>query len=125
MDRIPCFLCGTELTVRTDKNGKFYLICDPCGSQHFIRRKQGMERLVELGHYVHQQKTELAARTKTLLLVQAYLHEIDTLQKEIQRLGFEAGIIFRDEEKLRARDALQKRLDFLLAELERVAEGSD
>ena len=59
---------------------------------------------------------------KTLLRVQAHLHEIDTLKKEIQRLGFEAGIIFRDEEKLRARDALQKRVDFLLAELEKAAE---
>ena len=125
MDRIPCFLCGTELTVRTDKNEKLYLVCEPCGSQHFIRRKQGMERLVELGHYFYQQKTELAARMQTLLRVQAYLYEIDTLKKEIQRLGLEAGIIFRDEEKLRARDALQKRLDFLLAELERVAEDSD
>ncbi len=122
MDRIPCFLCGTELTVRTDKNGKLYLICDPCGSQHFIRRKRGMERLVELGHYFYRQKAELAARMKTLLRVQAHLHEIDMLKKEIQRLGFEAGIIFRDEEKLRARDALQKRVDFLLAELEKAAE---
>ena len=124
MDRIPCFLCGTELTVRTDKNGKLYLICDPCGSQHFIRRKQGMERLAELGHYLYAQKAELAARTKTLLQLQARLHEIETLKKEIQRLDDEAGFIFRDEEKLRARDALQKRVDFVLAELEREAEHS-
>ena len=125
MDRIPCFLCGTELAVRTDKNGKFYLVCEPCGSQHFIRRKHGMDRLVDLGHYFYQQRTELATRMQTLLRVQAYLYEIDTLKKEIDRLRLEAGIIFRDEEKLRARDALQKRLDFLLAELERVAEDSD
>jgi len=124
MDRIPCFLCGRELTVRTDKNGKLYLICDPCGSQHFIRRKQGMERLAELGHYLYEQKAELAARTKTLLQLQARLHEIETLKKEIQRLGDEAGFIFRDEEKLRARDALQKRVDLVLAELEREAENS-
>lgn len=124
MDRIPCFLCGRELTVRTDKNGKLYLICDPCGSQHFIRRKQGMEHLAELGHYLYEQKADLAARTKTLLRLQARLYEIETLKKEIQRLGDEAGFIFRDEEKLRARDALQKRVDFLLAELEREAENS-
>lgn len=124
MDRIPCFLCGRELTVRTDKNGKLYLICDPCGSQHFIRRKQGMERLAELGHYLYEQKADLAARTKTLLRLQARLYEIETLKKEIQRLGDEAGFIFRDEEKLRARDALQKRVDVVLAELEREAENS-
>ena len=125
MGTIPCFLCGTELAVRTDKNGKFYLVCNPCGVQHFIRRKQGMERLVELRRHFFQQKAELAARMKTLLRVQAYLHEIDTLKKEIQRLGLEAGIIFRDEEKLRARDALQNRVDFLLAELERGTEDPD
>jgi hypothetical protein len=125
MDKIPCFLCGLELTARTDKNGKFYLICNPCGSQHFIRRKQGMARLVELGHYFGQQRTELAARLKTMLQVQAYLQEIDTLKAEIKKLGDEAGIIFRDEEKLRARDAVQKRLDSVLTKLERVSEESD
>ena len=84
-----------------------------------------MERLADLGHYFFQQKTELAARMKTLFRLQALLQEIKTLKKEIQRLGAEAGIIFRDEEKLRARDALQKRVDFLLAELERGAEDAD
>jgi len=84
-----------------------------------------MERLADLGHYFYQQKAELAARMKTLFRLQALLQEIETLKKEIRRLGVEAGIIFRDEEKLRARDALQKRVDFLLAELERRAEGSD
>jgi DNA-directed RNA polymerase subunit RPC12/RpoP len=125
MDKIPCFLCGSELDVRTDKNGKRYLICEPCGSQHFIRRKRGMERLAELGHYFYQQKAELAARMKTLLRVQARLQEIDTLKKEVQRLDLEAGIIFRDTEKLRARDAVQRRVDALLAELERTAEEMD
>lgn len=125
MTTIPCFLCGAKLAVRTDKNGKPYLLCDPCGSQHFIRRQQGRDRLAELGHYFYEHKAELDAHMKTLLRVQARLREIDTLKKEIERLGLEAGIIFRDEEKLRARDALQRRVDFLLAELERGAENSD
>jgi hypothetical protein len=56
--------------------------------------------------------------------VRALLHEIDKLKKEIERLEFEAGIIFRDEEKLRARDAVQKRVDLLLSELEQMAEDS-
>ena len=84
-----------------------------------------MERLAELGHYLFQRKAELAARMRTLLRLQALLQEIGTLKKEIQRLSSEAGIIFRDEEKLRARDALQKRVDFLLAELERRTEDPD
>jgi hypothetical protein len=125
VDRIPCFLCGAELAVRTDKNGKLYLICDPCGSQHFIRRKRGMERLVELSSYLQKQKAAMAARMESLLRIQARLQEIDTLKKEIQRLEFEAGLIFRDQEKVRARDALQKRVGLLLSELERAAEDVD
>ncbi len=125
MNKIPCFLCGALLTVRTDKNGKLYLICDACGSQHFIRRKQGMERLGDLGHYFQHQKVELATRMESLFRVQARLNEIDALKKEVKRLDFEAGIVFRDEEKLRARDAVQKRVDALLAELERTAEQID
>lgn len=125
MDQIPCFLCGTLLVVRTDKNGKRYLVCDSCGSQHFIRRKQGMERLKEMVHYFQHQELELAARMKSLFQVLARLNEIDALKKEVRRLDFEAGVIFRDQEKLRARDAVQKRVKALLAELERTAEQID
>ena len=125
MAKIPCFLCGKKLSVRTDKNGKPYLICDPCGSQHFIRRKQGMERLAELDHYFHQEKEGLAERMGSLLRMRARLHEIDKLKKEIKRLEYEAGFIFRDEEKLRARDAVQQRVDALLVDLEQSAEQID
>jgi hypothetical protein len=89
------------------------------------KAQKGHGALTELGHYLYEQKADLAARTQTLLRLQARLHEIEELQKEIRRLGIEAGIIFRDEEKLRARDALQKRVDFLLTELEKQAEHWD
>ena len=121
MNPIPCFLCGSLLNIRTDKNRKLYLICEGCGSQHFIRRKQGMERLKEMSDYFLGQKVELAARMESLLHIQARLNEIDILKKEIRRLEFEAGTVFRDKEKLRARDAIQKRVDALLADLERTA----
>jgi len=120
--KIPCFLCGAKLVVRTDKNGKYYLVCDPCGSQHFIRRQQGMERLKELDHYLQQQKDGLAERMSSLLDVLARLHEIDKLKQEVERLDKEAGFICRDEEKIRARDAVQRRVNALLDELERTAE---
>ena len=125
MNPIPCFLCGSLLNIRTDKNRKLYMICEGCGSQHFIRRRQGMERLKEMSEYFLGQKVELAARMESLLHVQARLNEIDILKKEIRRLEFEAGAIFRDKEKLRARDAVQKRVDVLLADLERTAGDID
>jgi hypothetical protein len=125
MDKIPCFLCATLLDVRSDKNGKFYLICDSCGSQHFIRRQQGMQRLQELSHYFQLQEAEMAVRLQSLFQVLARLNEIEALKKEVKRLDFEAGIVFRDEEKLRAPNAVQKRVDALLAELERTAQQID
>ena len=121
MNQVPCFLCGALLTIRTDKNRKLYMICEGCGSQHFIRRKQGMERLKEMSEYFLGQKLELAARMESLLHVQARLTEIDILKKEIRKLELEAGAFFRDKEKLRARDAVQKRVDTLLTDLERTA----
>jgi len=45
---IPCILCGKDLEQRTDKNRKPYFVCDPCGTQFFVRRKQGIEKLEEL-----------------------------------------------------------------------------
>ena len=84
-----------------------------------------MERLKEVAHYFQHQRMELVARMESLFQLQARLNEIDALKKEVKRLDFEAGRIFRDEEKVRARDAVQKRVEALLAELERTAEQID
>jgi hypothetical protein len=48
MSFLPCILCRNKLQKRTDKHGKPYFICDPCGIQFFVRRRQGMERLENL-----------------------------------------------------------------------------
>ena len=84
-----------------------------------------MKRLGDLDLYIQRQKTGLAERMESLLQIQARLNEIDTLKKEVERLTDEAGIIFRDEEKLRARDAVQNRIDALLFDLEQIAEHVD
>ena len=70
-------------------------------------------------------EAELALRMRSLVRIQARLQELDVLKKEVQRLNAEAGLIFQDEEKLRERDAVQKRVDALLAELEKTAEQLD
>ena len=82
---VPCFLCGAELTVRTDKNDKPYLLCEPCGSQHFIRRQQGRERLADLGHYFYEHRAELDAHMKALIRTQAQLREIDARLRMVWR----------------------------------------
>ncbi len=48
MEAIDCILCGDSLEKRTDKNGKPYFVCDPCGTQFFVRRSQGIRKLEAL-----------------------------------------------------------------------------
>jgi DNA-directed RNA polymerase subunit RPC12/RpoP len=45
MPYIRCFLCAENLDQRTSDKGKPYFVCDACGVQIFIRKKQGIERL--------------------------------------------------------------------------------
>jgi len=45
VETLGCVLCGKALDKRIDKNGKPYFICDPCGTQFFVRRQEGVSRL--------------------------------------------------------------------------------
>jgi hypothetical protein len=50
--------------------------------------------------------------------VQALLSEIDGTKAQIEQVNDEIGLLFPDEEKIRARDALRKRLHNLVHEFE-------
>lgn len=39
-----CLACGGTMQAFTDKRGKPYAQCTPCGAQFFVRTKQGVER---------------------------------------------------------------------------------
>ncbi len=43
-----CPLCGQALDVRLDKKKKYYVICDDCGVQMFVRGQPGKLRFEEL-----------------------------------------------------------------------------
>jgi transcription elongation factor Elf1 len=44
----PCPLCEKKQDVRlADKGGKPYIICDPCGVQLFVRKSEGINRMIE------------------------------------------------------------------------------
>jgi hypothetical protein len=45
MPKLKCFLCTDLLEQRTDKNGKPYFVCDPCGTQYFVRKPTGIAHL--------------------------------------------------------------------------------
>lgn len=120
MSSIPCFLCGKASELRAGRNGKRYFICDPCGVQCFIRRAAGLERLDRL-------VAELAIRAaifeqggRALYEAQALLRQIDGVRAEIKRLDPLTGWLTGDEKLIQAKQALQKRLDHLIKQLERL-----
>jgi chaperonin cofactor prefoldin len=121
MPFLPCILCGKQLEQRTDKNGKFYFTCDPCGTQFFIRRKQGIEKLEELIRNLNDRGLSIQQHTQSLFEIQAILSEIDGLKSEIEKLNGQIGILFVDEDKVQARNLLKTRIQGLLLELEKIA----
>ena len=46
--KIPCFLCGQELTIYLSKRNKPYMVCDNCSMQIFVRGKAGIVTLFNL-----------------------------------------------------------------------------
>jgi|SRR5579872_2168660 len=85
MEKIPCFLCGNDLQVRTDKNEKLYFICNECGVQAFIRRALGIKRLKNLVRRFQEQNFQFATHQHSFLEICAVLQEIDSLQREIKK----------------------------------------
>jgi DNA-directed RNA polymerase subunit RPC12/RpoP len=121
MPFLPCILCGKKLDQRTDKNGKPYFTCDPCGTQFFVRRKQGMEKLVELIRELEKRGLAITQRAQSLYEVQAILSEIDGLKSEIEKLDAQIWFLFVDEDKVQARKSLKTRVQGLLMELEEIS----
>jgi chaperonin cofactor prefoldin len=125
MPVLPCILCGKQLDQRTDKNKKPYFICDPCGIQLFIRRQQGIEKLAQLIRCLSERDLPIRQHAQSLYEVQAILSEIDGLKTEIKKLDGEIGILFVDEDKLRARKLLKTRIRNLLSQLEQISKRND
>jgi hypothetical protein len=121
MREIPCVLCGKLLDRRIDRNGKPYFICDPCGTQFFIRRRQGIDNLNELIRTLRGQALPFHEHAKMLYGIQATLAEIRGLKKELKALDSGFNLFSNDKDKQRARKALRARIDRLLSDLEQIA----
>jgi chaperonin cofactor prefoldin len=122
MDAIPCLLCGRKLEKRTSrKNGKPYFVCDPCGIQLFVRRKQGIQRLEQFFKNADKAEIPYKQHAQKFHEIQAILKEIADVESEIDKLGF---CLFNDH-KLHTRKALETRVESLFYELERFAENKD
>ena len=108
MAYIPCFLCGTDLAIRTDNHQKPYFICDPCGLQAFVRKQTGIVQLEKFLRNLRAQDFQFAKHRESFLQVCAVLREIDDLQREIRKL--ESKIGFFSDDPATERAILQWRL---------------
>jgi len=45
--QLPCPVCGESRDLRTDKKGKPYIGCEPCGVQVFVRNQLGISLLAK------------------------------------------------------------------------------
>lgn len=77
MHFLPCFLCGAKLEKRTDKNGKPYFVCNPCGIQLFVRREHGIKLLDTLLSNSAKNELPFKQRAEELAKIQALLTEIN------------------------------------------------
>jgi len=121
MPKLPCLLCGRQLDQRTDKNDKPYFVCDPCGTQIFIRRKTGIENLAELVRTLRGRDLPLREHARALYEIQAVLAEIRGVKKEIKSLDSIFNLFSNDKDEKRARNLLRARIDNLLSQLEQIA----
>src|SRR5579872_5000268 len=117
MPFLPCLLCGKKLIKRTDKHGKPYFVCDPCGIQLFIRRKQGIELLEQAFKNLEKATIPFSIHARDLHEIQALMKEIDGVKAEIDKIGS----WFLSDKEFRVRNALKTKLNNLLFELERMA----
>ena len=42
VEKFPCPTCSRKIIVKYDKKGKPYIVCDDCGVQVFIRKREGI-----------------------------------------------------------------------------------
>jgi hypothetical protein len=116
MSFLPCILCGRRLEKRTSrKNEKPYFVCDPCGIQLFIRRKQGIERLEEFFRNAEKAEIPYKQHAQHFHEMQAILKEIDDVKTELDKIGIS---YFFDDEKLHVRNLLRTQLKNLFLDLE-------
>ena len=122
---LPCTLCSKNLPERKDKNQKPYFVCDPCGTQFFVRGRQGIENLNQLLATLREHDFPFREHAAILFQIQALLTEIRGIKKEIEKLDSLLDIFSSDPDKNRARELLRQRIETLLERLQRIAEGDD
>jgi DNA-directed RNA polymerase subunit RPC12/RpoP len=115
MSFLPCILCGKRLEKRMSRYGKPYFVCDPCGIQLFVRRRQGIDRLEEFFRNAEKAEIPYKQHAQHFHEMQAILKEIDDVNGEIRKIG--ASYFFNDA-KLRIRNSLRTQRENLFFQLD-------
>jgi len=118
MQQMPCLLCGESRERRTDKNGKPYFVCDPCGIQLFIRRAAGARRLDAMLDHIARRELAFGNAAESLHELQALVREIEGLEKEIERADSQTGWLLANDNAVRTREALKARRETAFEKLE-------
>ena len=124
MQSLPCFLCEQKLEQRTSKNGKPYFVCDSCGIQLFVRRKQGIEKLSKLIAEMENQQVYSRAQSSEYLRILSILNEVSATKTQIKKID-DSFFIFPDAEQAAARKALEEHLKCLVSKLEEIEAEAD
>ena len=122
---LPCFLCGEELAIRTDKNSKRYLICNACGLQAFVRKKDGIKKLEKLASEISGTRLYFENAQREVRALQAVIKEIDEIKHEIEQTEKRIGILFPDPDLVRVKEALERKLQNTLQHFEFLARKGD
>jgi hypothetical protein len=82
---LPCCLCARLLEQRADKNGKPYFVCEPCGTQFFIRGATGRERLEAILRNTPDPKNPKTKSSRSRAIDEAEIrHDLKQLQTYIE-----------------------------------------
>ena len=122
---LPCFLCGEELAIRTDKNSKRYIICNSCGLQAFVRKKDGIKKLEKLASEIRGNRLYFQNAQREVLALQAVIKKIDEIKHEIAQTEKRIGILFPDPDLVRIKEALEHKLQNSLQYLESLAQKDE
>lgn len=119
---LPCPVCTEPLPVRVAKSKKPYFVCEHCGIQLFVRRREGIENLSRLLQQLAESDERLSRGTLAVTVavseMQAALIEIRAVRVELEKLGHSSG----DRDLQRARAALRKRLRAAIQKLSGASE---
>jgi hypothetical protein len=113
----PCPVCGMAVALRIASTGKPYCHCDGCAIQLFFRGKVGIERLATL---LRSGVMGSAGASRAVVLYNRLL-QLKTDRKKLDR----QRLIFYNPDLEGAVRAIQKEIDEVRAELEKLSGGTE